>query len=84
MAKDKPGAGSTKKAAAKAQKKAKAAQKTARKEKKKTTKSQRDKDDQDDEDLEDILEKVLLDLDFRVLASTIVFSDQRSCCVFSR
>lgn len=57
MPKEKPGAPSSRKAAAKAQKKAKAAQKTARKEKKKT---QRDKDDQDDQDLEDILEKVHL------------------------
>lgn len=78
MAKDKPGAASTKKTAAKAQKKTKAAQKTARKEKKKATKSQRDKDDQEDEDLEDILEKVHPNSALRVLASTIIVSDQHS------
>ncbi|KAG6370868.1 galactose oxidase [Boletus reticuloceps] len=60
MAKGKPGAASSKKAAAKAQKKAKATQKTTRKEKRKATKSQRDNHDQDDgdQDLEDILEQL--------------------------
>jgi hypothetical protein len=61
MAKDKPPAGSSAKAAARAQKKAKAAQKTTRKEKKKVAKSQKDKDEEDLEDLEGILDKVCSD-----------------------
>ena len=80
MPKDKLGAGSTKKAAAKAQKKAKAAQKTARKEKKKVTQSQRDDDDQD---LQDILDKVFSDPDLHLLYM-IPVADHPSCRVSSR